>query len=187
MYAILRGTPPLLVLGVTFALCCAVHAVPNDRDEKRNDDGGNNSHEQYYSSFQAHINNKLLYELYKSAEEEADPDEEMADNPAKTNSVLKILIEKIYYNELDYARLQNDNNDLKGQKRKLEDDLKEESCKKAKIEKKLKESVAKNQEITCKFQKKFKRLVQGLLKEALPKIKPFQITTKGINLELEDN
>lgn len=161
----------------------------------------------------------------------------MADNPAKTNSVLKILIEKvcqkamfqvfktkiwklnqalakaktrggngvkkvfaqwtsgkystytfkIYYNELDYARLQNDNNDLKGQKRKLEDDLKEESCKKAKIEKKLKESVAKNQEITCKFQKKFKRLVQGLLKEALPKIKPFQITTKGINLELEDN
>lgn len=69
---------------------------------------------------------------------------------------------KIYYNELDYARLQNDNNDLKGQKRKLEDDLKEESCKKAKIEKKLKESVAKNQEITCKFQKKFKRLVQKL-------------------------
>ena len=29
---------------------------------------------------------------------------------------------KIYYNELDSVRLQNENNELKGQKRKLEDD-----------------------------------------------------------------
>lgn len=59
MYAILRGTSALLALEVTFALCCAVHAVSNDRDEKRNggnDDGGNNSHKHYYTSFQAHIN-----------------------------------------------------------------------------------------------------------------------------------
>lgn len=59
VYAILLGTSALLVLEVTFGLCCAVHAVSNDQDEKRNggnDDGRNNRHEQYYSSFQAHIN-----------------------------------------------------------------------------------------------------------------------------------
>lgn len=59
IYAILRGTSALLVLEVTFALCCAVHAVSNDQYGKRNggnDDGRNNSHKQYYSSFQAHIN-----------------------------------------------------------------------------------------------------------------------------------
>lgn len=71
---------------------------------------------------------------------------------------------KIFYNELNCARLQNDNIDLKGQKRKLEDDLKEERFKKAKIEKELKAALAKNQEITGKFQKKFKRLVQKLIK-----------------------
>ena len=58
MSPILRGTPSLQVRGIPFAvfvLCCTVHAVPNDREEKRNggnDEGGN---EQYYSSFQAHI------------------------------------------------------------------------------------------------------------------------------------
>ena len=40
---------------------------------------------------------------------------------------------KIYYNELGSARLQNENSELRGQKRKLEDDLKEERCKIGKI------------------------------------------------------
>lgn len=60
--------------------------------------------------------------------------------------------------------LQNESNELRGQKRKLEDDLTEERCKKAKIEQKTKEAVAKNKEITSKFQKKFKGLVQKLMK-----------------------
>ena len=58
MYLRSRGfTPSLLVLGIIFALLCyTVHAVPNDREVKRNagnDKGGN---EQHYSSFQAHKN-----------------------------------------------------------------------------------------------------------------------------------
>jgi len=40
---------------------------------------------------------------------------------------------------------------LKGQTRKLEDDLNEERCKKAKIEEKLQEAKAHNKEITGKF------------------------------------
>ena len=65
---------------------------------------------------------------------------------------------------MDCVMLQNENNELRGQKRKLEDDITEERCKKAKIEQKLKEAVAKNKEITGKFQKKFKGLVQKLTK-----------------------
>ena len=53
---------------------------------------------------------------------------------------------------------------MKGQKRKLEDDLKEERYKKAKIEEKLQEAKAYNKEITGKFKQKFKRLVQKLMK-----------------------
>lgn len=71
---------------------------------------------------------------------------------------------KIYYYEMDCVMLQNENNELRGQKRKLEDDLKDEKCKKAKIEQKMKEAVAKNKDITSKFQKKFKGLVQKLMK-----------------------
>jgi hypothetical protein len=40
-------------------LVCVVEAVPNDGKDKGNtgnSNGGNNSHEQYYSSFRAHIN-----------------------------------------------------------------------------------------------------------------------------------
>ena len=51
---------------------------------------------------------------------------------------------KIYYYEMDCVMLQNENNELRGQKRKLEDDLTEERCKKAKIEQKMKEAVVKN-------------------------------------------
>ena len=65
---------------------------------------------------------------------------------------------------MDCVMLQNENNELRGQKRKLEDDLTVVRCKKAKVEQKLKEAVAKNKEITGKFQKKFKRLVQKLIK-----------------------
>lgn len=165
---------------------------------------------------------KLLYEMYKSAEEEANEMDE--EDLPKVDSVVKILIGKvcqkcnvpsviansrlvqvfktkiwrlhqalakaktqggnglkklfsqwtngkysswkfkIYYNELDCVKLQNENSELKGQKRKLEDDLKEERCKKAKIEQKLQEAKAQNKEITGKFKQKFKRLVQKLMK-----------------------
>ena len=168
-----------------------------------------------------------MYELYKSAQQEADDRDEELDpvgSLGKTNSVLRILIEKvglkcgipsviinhrliqefktkiwrlnqalakaktkggngvkklfsqwtkgkfstwnfkIYYNEMDCVMLQNENSELRGQKRKLEDDITEERCKKAKIEQKLKEAVAKNKEITGKFQKKVKGLVQKLTK-----------------------
>ena len=58
MFAFLRSIVPLLVLLFTFALCCAVEAVPNDGEEKNsgNSNGGNHFHEQYHSSFEAHIN-----------------------------------------------------------------------------------------------------------------------------------
>ena len=81
-----------------------------------------------------------------------------------TNSKYSSWKFKIYYNELDCVKLQNENSELKGQKRKLEDDLKEERCKKAKIEQKLQEAKAQNKEITGKFKQKFKRLVQKLMK-----------------------
>ena len=71
---------------------------------------------------------------------------------------------KIYYYELENVRLQNENNELKGQKRKLEDDYEEERCKKSKLEEKLKEEKARNKEITGKFQKKFKRVIKKLMK-----------------------
>ena len=49
MSPILRDTPSLLVLGITFDLsCCPVHAMPNDRNE------------QHYSSIQSHKTNKLF-------------------------------------------------------------------------------------------------------------------------------
>ena len=49
-----RDTPSFLVLGITFApLCCTVHAVPNDREEKRNAGNDKDGSEQHYSSFQA--------------------------------------------------------------------------------------------------------------------------------------
>ena len=57
-----------------------------------------------------------------------------------TSSKYSMWSFKIYYNELDSARLQNENNELRGQKRKLEDDLKEERCKIGKIGEKLKGS-----------------------------------------------
>lgn len=53
--------------------------------------------------------------------------------------------------------LQNENDELRGHKRKLEDYITEKRCKKAKIEQKLmKETVAKSKEITGKFHKKSK-------------------------------
>lgn len=72
---------------------------------------------------------------------------------------------KIYYSELEPERLKQENNNLKAEKRKLEEDLEVERCKKTKIEKKLKDAVAKNQEITGNFKKKFKRLTQKLIKQ----------------------
>ena len=81
-----------------------------------------------------------------------------------TNGKFSTWSFKIYYNGMGCVRLQNENNDLRGQKIKLEDDLKEERCKKAKIWQKLKEAVTKNKEITGIFQKKFKWLVQKLIK-----------------------
>lgn len=60
--------------------------------------------------------------------------------------------------------LQNENDELRGQKRKLEDHITEKRCKKAKIEQKLKEAVAKSKEITGKFHKKSKGLVKKLTK-----------------------
>lgn len=65
---------------------------------------------------------------------------------------------------MGWVRLQNENSELKGQKRKLKDDPKEERCKKGKIEEKLKEAETHNKEITGKLRKKFKRLVQKLMK-----------------------
>ncbi|KAL9970448.1 hypothetical protein ACROYT_G022824 [Oculina patagonica] len=154
------------------------------------------------------LDSKLLYELYKSSEQEVASNDEEECNHGKMNSVLKILVEnvcqkchvpnvivtsrlvqefkskiwrlnqsltkaktqggngmrklfakwsngkystwsfKIYYNELDCARLQNENTKLTGLKRKLENDLEEERAKKSKIEKKLKEAVSQNKEIT---------------------------------------
>ena len=68
-----------------------------------------------------------------------------------TNSKYSTWSFKIYYNEMDNVRVQNENIELKGQKRKLEDDYKQERCKKSKLEKKLKEEKARNKEITGKF------------------------------------
>ena len=59
---------------------------------------------------------------------------------------------------MDCMRLQNENSSLRGQKRKLEEDLYDERCKTVKIDK-LKEAVAKNKEIreTSSIQEKVKR------------------------------
>ena len=52
---------------------------------------------------------------------------------------------------MDNVRVRNENIELRGQQRKLEDDYKQERCKKSKLEKKLKEEKARNKEITGKF------------------------------------
>ena len=70
----------------------------------------------------------------------------------KVNFQRKIF--RIYYNEIDCVILQNEDNEFRGQKKKLADYLTEKRCKKAKIEQKLKEAAAKNKEITGKFQTK---------------------------------
>lgn len=40
------------------------------------------------------LGSKLLYELYKSSEQEVESNDEEECNPGKTNSVLKILVER---------------------------------------------------------------------------------------------
>ena len=54
MLAILRNAPVLLVICITFVLCC-VEAVQNDQEKKENGDGGKYSHKGY-PSFRAQIN-----------------------------------------------------------------------------------------------------------------------------------
>ena len=54
MLAILLSAPVLLVICITFVLCC-VEAVQNDREKKENGDGGKYSHKGY-PSFRAQIN-----------------------------------------------------------------------------------------------------------------------------------
>ena len=41
------------------------------------------------------LGSKLLYELFKSSEQEVESNDEEECNPGKTNSVLKILVEKV--------------------------------------------------------------------------------------------
>ena len=72
---------------------------------------------------------------------------------------------KIYYHELEAERLQQENNCLRAEKRKLENDLDQLECKKAKIEDKLKEAVAKNQKTNEKFKKKFKAITRKLIRQ----------------------
>ena len=54
MIAILWSAPALLVIYITFVLCC-VEAVQNDQEKKENGDGGKYSHKGY-PSFRAQIN-----------------------------------------------------------------------------------------------------------------------------------
>ena len=64
---------------------------------------------------------------------------------------------KIYYSQFEYDRLKQENNYLKGEKRKLEEDLEVERCQKAKIENKLKETMAKSQEVIGNLKKKVQK------------------------------
>ena len=54
---------------------------------------------------------------------------------------------------MESERLKQENNYLKGEKRKLEEDLEVERCQKAKIENKLKVTMARNWEFKKKLQK----------------------------------
>ena len=54
MLAILRSAPVLLVICITFVLCCG-EAVQNDQEKKENGDGGKYS-QKGYPSFRAQIN-----------------------------------------------------------------------------------------------------------------------------------
>ena len=72
---------------------------------------------------------------------------------------------KIYYHELEAERLQQENNCLRAEKRKLENDLDQLECKKAKIQDKLKETIAKNQKTNEKFKKKFKAITRKLIRQ----------------------
>ena len=50
MSPIPQATPSLLVLVITFALLCStVHAVPNDREDKRNVGNHKDGNEQHHS------------------------------------------------------------------------------------------------------------------------------------------
>ena len=54
MLAILRSAPVLLVICITFVLCCG-EAAQNDQEKKENGDGGKYS-QKGYPSFRAQIN-----------------------------------------------------------------------------------------------------------------------------------
>ncbi|KAJ7385944.1 hypothetical protein OS493_012272 [Desmophyllum pertusum] len=143
----------------TFA-CSSVNAWPSDENEGNDSESGNHGYEGN-PSLQGHIN-KLTNALRKATR--------------KGGRQLKALLAKwsggksstwnfkIYYNEIDCLRQNNENNELRRGKRKLADDLQQEKCKKAKIENKLKESQAKIHQITGNYKKKFKRLTQKLIK-----------------------
>ena len=61
MCQILRDIVSLLVLGSAFALWrCTAHAVPKDREERRNTGNDNDGNEQCYSSFESIKTSKLF-------------------------------------------------------------------------------------------------------------------------------
>ena len=70
----------------------------------------------------------------------------------------------IYYNELDSVNVEHENRRLKGEKRMLEESLKEETCKRMRTEDQLKKAentVKSNEE---KYKKKFRQLVNKVAK-----------------------
>ena len=70
----------------------------------------------------------------------------------------------IYYNEIELVTLEKENNELKGEKRALEQSLLEESSKRMKVEEKLnilKNTVEKNKHL---YKSKFKQLLKKISK-----------------------
>ena len=72
---------------------------------------------------------------------------------------------KVCYNKIDVAVLKEQNDNLRGEKRKLEETLVEEEAKRLRVEEKLSKAINKAQQSSNFYKKEFKRIARKLAKQ----------------------
>ena len=70
----------------------------------------------------------------------------------------------VFYHEVDKSALIEENRELKGQKRKLEESIVDEVAKRCKVQEKLQQALAKSEESCSYYKKRFKSLVRKVAK-----------------------
>ena len=67
---------------------------------------------------------------------------------------------KVYYNEVDVVQLKNENSQLRGEKRVLEESLVQEKAKRLRVDEKAREALEKAEKKGAFYKKKFKQLAK---------------------------